>query len=208
MGLINWSIAKLYDPFMRSVEKNCLGAWRQELLSGLDGNVLEVGAGTGVNLDHYPAGISELVLTEPDRHMRARLSPKLVNLPIPHRVIDTAAEQLPFADASFDAAVVTLVLCSVNHPEKSLDELYRILKPGGKLVLLEHVVDPDSLTVKRWQHRIEPLWKCCAGNCHLTRDTLSALQVAGFDTENIRRDRMRGAPALFAPLILGIAEKG
>lgn len=207
MGLLSWSMAKCYDAVMRNAETASLGGWRRELLNPLAGDILEVGAGTGVNLDYYSDSVASLTLSEPDRHMRAQLSKRLATVTIAHQIIDAPAETIPCPDHSFDAAVVTLVLCSVNHPEKSLSELYRVLKPGGKLALIEHVGAPDQQQLFTWQKRIEPLWKRCAGNCHLTRDTLSTLRSAGFHCQGIRHDTMRGGISIAAPTILGIAEK-
>lgn len=207
MGLLSWGMATFYDLVMRRTEATCLGQWRQELLQSLAGEVLEIGAGTGVNLDSYPDTVTRLVLSEPDRHMRNRIKRKLAVIPIDHDVIAAPAEALPFPDQSFDAVVATLVLCSVEHPEESLAELHRVLKPGGKLALIEHVGASSHTTLYQWQKRIEPFWKKCVGNCHLTRDTLAALQAGRFDCKNLQQDHMRGAVALVAPIIRGIAKK-
>ena len=207
MGMMNWGMAKLYDAVMRKVETASLGQWRRELLRDLDGDVLEIGAGTGVNLAYYPDRLDRLVLTEPDRHMRARLVVRMKNLPVRHEVVDATAEKLPFPDNSFDVAVVTLVLCSVEHPDRSLGELYRVLKPGGKLALIEHVAAFEPGLLHRWQQRLEPIWKRCAGNCHLARDTRSAIRLAGFNCDGLQQDHMHGAPAIASPTIRGIAEK-
>ncbi|NIQ95484.1 MAG: class I SAM-dependent methyltransferase [Desulfuromonadales bacterium] len=207
MGFLSWAMARYYDAIMANAERSCLGQWRSELLAGLSGRVLEIGAGTGVNLRYYPAAVSELVLTEPDRHMRSRLDAKLADLSIPHHLIGTTAESLPFANESFDAAVVTLVLCSVHDQQQSLAELNRVLKPGSAIALIEHVAAAGPGRTLRLQQRLEPLWKRCAGNCHLTRDTLAAFRTGGFNTSAIARDTMLGAPKFAAPVIRGIAEK-
>jgi len=207
MGIFSWGIARFYDSVMLRAENACLGQWRQNLLASLSGKVLEIGAGTGMNLKYYPDTITSLTLTEPDRHMRARLEKKLDGETRSHQLVDASAEDLPFNDNSFDAAITTLVLCSVAQPDRCLTELRRILKPGGKLILLEHVVDPERGQIYKWQKRIEPFWTCCAGNCHLTRDTLQSLQQNGFTTANVHRDTMRGAVSFVSPVIHGIAEK-
>ncbi|PLY03229.1 MAG: methyltransferase type 11 [Desulfuromonas sp.] len=207
MGILSWSTARLYDTVMQHTEKVCLGPWRRELLADLSGSVLEIGAGTGANLDYYPETITEYVLAEPDHHMRQRLAKKLASRGLTSRLYDNVAENLPFADNAFDNAVATLVLCSVSSPGRSLEELYRVLRPGGSLILIEHVVDPNRSGVYRWQRRIEPFWRCCAGNCHLTRDTFSTLNDAGFDCRQLQRDSMHGAVSLVAPVIRGIAKK-
>jgi ubiquinone/menaquinone biosynthesis C-methylase UbiE len=139
--------------------------------------------------------------------MRARLQKKLAPLAISHEVVDASAESLPFPDQSFDAVVITLVLCSVIHPEKSLAEINRVLKPGGKLALIEHVGAPARTLTLKWQKRIEPFWRSCAGNCHLTRDTRATVEAGGFNCDNLKHDSMCGAVALVAPTIRGLAEK-
>ena len=207
MGLLSWGMAKFYDAVMRRAEAACLGQWRLELLVDLSGKVLEIGAGTGVNFEYYPKAVTELTLSEPDRHMRLQLDKKLAALQINHEVVDASAEVLPFPDHSFDAVVVTLVLCSVHHPELALSEFFRVLKPGGKLALIEHVTAPDQTNTLKWQKRIEPFWKRCAGNCHLTRNTLATLKKGGFNCDNVQQDSMRGAVSFVAPVIRGIAEK-
>ena len=207
MGLMNWGMATFYEAMMRQAEANSLGAWRQELLPSASGRVLEVGVGTGVNLRYYPEDVTELVLTEPDRHMLNQLRKKLAGSNLPIQVVNAPAEVLPFPDAAFDSAVVTLVLCSVMHPEKSLSELHRVLKPGGKLILIEHVRATENRQLFGWQKRIEPFWKRFAGNCHLTRDTLQQVHAVGFDCQNLQTDSMRGALSIASPVIRGIACK-
>jgi len=207
MSLISWGIASLYDRIMSRAERACLGQWRQELLFPLRGRVLEIGAGTGINLAYYPPSVTSLILAEPDRNMRRRLAGRLLDQTRRVEVIAATAEQLPFPDNSFDAIVSTLVYCSVQSPAASLKEAWRVLAPGGKLALIEHVGAIDNAVLCRWQRRVEPFWKRCAGNCHLTRDTLASLRSAGFACEAIRRDTLHGAIWLVEPIIRGIAEK-
>lgn len=207
MGLLSWGMATFYDAVMRKAESSSLGAWREELLKNITGEVLEIGAGTGVNLNYYPDTVTSLTLSEPDQQMRRQLTKKSAETKLPHEIVAAAAEKLPFPDQSFDVAVVTLVLCSVEHPERCLDELHRVLKPGGKLAVIEHVGAAEQQNVYKWQKRIEPFWKRCAGNCHLTRDTLTTMQDNGFNCDNMQRDSMRGATFFVAPTIRGIAEK-
>ena len=207
MGFLSWGMATFYDAVMRKAELKSIGAWREELLKNISGDVLEIGAGTGVNLGYYPDSITTLTLSEPDPQMRRQLENKLATMPFSHEIIATAAEELPFADRSFDSVVATLVFCSVEHPERCLGELYRVLKPGGKLAVIEHVGAAEQQNIYKWQKRIEPFWKRCAGNCHLTRDTLTTMQRNGFNCDNMQRDSMRGATFFVAPTIRGIAEK-
>jgi len=207
MDLVTRLIARYYDAAMHRVENLCLGSWRRQLLHSAKGNILELGAGTGANLKHYPPTIARLCLTEPDRHMRTRLREKASRACLIHHLVAAEAENLPFADQTFDAVVATLVFCSVKNVGSTLEEVFRILKPNGELLLIEHVVASGPGRTRRWQKRIEPIWKRCAGNCHLTRDTRSSLERAGFDCSGIIRDRMLGAPFFAAPVIRGIARK-
>ena len=206
MSLSTLLLAPIYDRLMCASEDACLAGWRGELLSGLVGHVLEIGAGTGANLPHYGPAVEHLVAAEPDRHMRKRLAAKLSTTRARSvDLSDASADRLPMPDASFDAVVSTLVLCSVADPDRALSEYRRVLKPGGKLVFIEHVVAGDNPGRRRWQHRIEPVWKRAFGNCHLTRDTGAALERAGFVFERIERQSMRKANPLVRPTIRGIA---
>jgi ubiquinone/menaquinone biosynthesis C-methylase UbiE len=196
--------AAIYDPFMRGTEEACLVAWRRDLLSSLSGRVLEIGAGTGANVPLYPSAVTALVLAEPDPHMLARLRPRAP----PHaELLSAACDSLPFPDASFDAAVSTLVLCSVSDPSRALSELHRVLRPGGTFAFLEHVAAMPGSSRLAWQRRIEPFWKHIAGNCHLTRHTGEAIREAGFVVEQETRESMRKAMPWFRPSIRGIARK-
>jgi ubiquinone/menaquinone biosynthesis C-methylase UbiE len=198
-------MAAIYDRFMRSTERACFEAWRRELLSPLTGDVLEIGAGTGRNLDHYPR-LDRLVLAEPDRHMRAKLVTRTGTSSVARSidVVPWTAEALDAPDASFDAVVSTLVLCSVEDVDRSLREIRRVLRPSGKLVFLEHVVS-DRRSRRVWQERLEPFWRPIAGNCHLCRDTARALEDAGFTFDPIVRDSARKALPIVRATIRGYA---
>jgi ubiquinone/menaquinone biosynthesis C-methylase UbiE len=202
---MSWLMSKLYDRVMADAERACLVAWRADLLRGLAGAVLEVGAGTGANLRHYPPDVTRLVLAEPDPHMRRELELRLSGHTPPPELVDATSEALPFPDAIFDAVVITLVLCSVPDPDRTLAELRRVLRPGGALIYLEHVAadeDPDRLA---WQHRIEPVWRHLAGNCHLTRRTADSIRRAGFRIERESRESMRKAFFFTRPTVRGLA---
>jgi ubiquinone/menaquinone biosynthesis C-methylase UbiE len=196
--------AAIYDPFMRRTEEACLLGWRLDLLSSLSGRVLEIGAGTGANVPLYPPSVTSLVLAEPDPHMLARLRARA---PARAELLAASCESLPLPDSSLDAVVSTLVLCSVPEPSRALAELYRVLRPGGTFVFLEHVAAVDAPTRLAWQRRIEPLWKRIAGNCHLTRPTGDTIRAAGFVVEQETRESMRKAMPWFRPSIRGIARK-
>jgi len=200
--------AAIYDRFLQTSEVACLHQWRAELLADLAGQVLEVGAGTGLNLPHYPRTLSRLVLSEPDPHMRRKLAEKVrAERWDQGEVQDGSLEALPHPAATFDAVVGTLVLCSVPRLDHALGEIYRVLRPGGRFVFLEHVAAENRPRRLRWQRRIEPVWKRLAGNCHLTRRTADAILATGFVIVEIKRESMRKAVPIVRPTIRGVAVK-
>jgi len=201
-------LAAIYDGFMCETERACLGAWRDELLGGLAGEVAEVGAGTGANLPHYPSPVTRLTLLEPDRAMRKHLVARRAADPGRAQKIDIAdapAEALPFGDASLDAVVGTLVLCTVRDPARVLAEVRRVLKPGGAYVFLEHGAADEGSPRLWWQRRLEPAWGLIADGCRLTRRADEALAMAGFRIETSRRESMRKAWPIMRPTIRGVA---
>lgn len=201
-------LAGIYDTFLRRFETRGLATWRQELLAEVRGVVLEIGAGTGLNLPHYPLALQQLVLAEPDSFMRRRLKRKLAALGRPGVRIDPSpAEYLDLPDASCDYVVSTLVLCTVVEPLACLAEIVRVLRPGGRLLFLEHVLNEDQPTIARWQRRLTPWWRRCSGNCHLDRQTGLALGAAGLQVETLQRAPFPGGPALAGPVIRGSAWK-
>ena len=205
---MSWLMAAVYDRFTRGSNEACLDRWRAELLRDLSGEVLEVGAGTGVTLPHYPKKVTRLVLCEPDPHMRRKLQAKRDAAGAKHiEISDASLEALPAAPASLDAVVCSLVLCSVPDQQAALKEIQRVLKPGGKLVFLEHVAADGKPNRLKWQRRIEPVWKHLMGNCHLTRRTEAALIAAGFKIERIERESIRKALPIVRPSIRGVARK-
>jgi len=205
---MSWLMAAIYDRFMRGSEEACLGQWRGELLQGLTGEVLEVGAGTGVSVPHYPKSVTRLVLSEPDPHMRRRLQARRGSSGGPRvEISDASIEALPMAPASFDTVTASLVLCSVPALHPALAEIFRVLRPGGRFVFLEHVAADRNPKRLKWQQRIEPVWKRLAGNCHLTRRTEEAIIAAGFEIEWIRRESIRKAMPLARPSIRGVARR-
>lgn len=203
-------LAALYDGFMRETERECLGAWREELLSGLAGDVAEVGAGTGLNLAHYPQSVARLTLAEPDRAMRRHLEARQSTAPGRVQevdIVDAPAEALPFPDGSLDAVVGTLVLCSVRDPAVVLAEVRRVLKPGGAFVFLEHGPAAEGSRRLWWQQRIEPVWASVVDGCHLTRRADESIEAAGLRIETSQRESMRKAWPILRPTVRGVARR-
>ena len=200
---MSWLMAAVYDGMMRGSEEACLAGWRKELLADLSGAVLEIGAGTGSTLGLYPKAVTRLVMCEPDPHMRKKLKTKV---PAGVEVAAYSIEELPFQNA-FDAVVCSLVLCSVRDQKAALAQIRKVLKPGGRLVFLEHVAAEGKPNRLKWQRRIEPVWKHLMGNCHLTRRTEAEIQAAGFAIEKIQRESMRKALPVCRPSIRGVARR-
>jgi SAM-dependent methyltransferase len=204
--------AAFYDRALAASEENGLGDMRRALLAEARGRVVEIGAGTGVNLDLYGSGVEDLTLIEPDPHMGAKLRDRLAERaegvpgvsPPPARLVTAPAEAIPFDDDSFDTAVATLVLCTVPDPVAAIAELSRILRPGGRLLFIEHVRagDPDSA---RWQDRLEKPWRFMADGCHCNRDTEATLTASAFEIESIDHGVLPKSMPIVRPLIRGTA---
>jgi ubiquinone/menaquinone biosynthesis C-methylase UbiE len=200
-------MATFYDAFMGTMERAGVGAWRAALLADLGGRVLEVGAGTGANLPFYPSTVERLVVAEPDANMRAKLTKRIAAIGAAAEASDASLEKLPWADASFDAVVGTLVLCTVPDPARALAEIRRVLVPGGAFAYLEHVAadhDPGRLA---WQRRIEPVWGVIAGGCKLTRRTSETIRTAGFDVAGETRESARKALPIVRTMVRGVARR-
>lgn len=204
---MGWFVARVYDLIMRAPERKHIGAWRREILGQVAGDVLEIGAGTGANLDHYGKDLRNLTLLEPDPHMRSQLKAKLAQRDVPAKIGSAVAESLPFADGSFDWVVCTLVLCSVRDQRAALGEIYRVLRPGGGLAFIEHVLDPKDERNRRRQQRYQPLWGAVAAHCQVTRDTQASIVASGFDCANIEEGRMTIGPRIVRPMIWGQARR-
>jgi ubiquinone/menaquinone biosynthesis C-methylase UbiE len=199
--------ARFYDRLTARAERGGLGDMRRELLSSASGRVLELGAGTGHNLEHYPDAVTELVLAEPDPNMatllRERLDREGTAAGQPS-VIEAPAEELPFDDGTFDTVVATLVLCTVEDPGRALAEVRRVLVEGGRFLYLEHVRSARP-GLARWQDWLERPWGKFAGGCHPNRATDELLAGAGFWIDSLERDKLPKAPPLVRPVIRGVA---
>jgi ubiquinone/menaquinone biosynthesis C-methylase UbiE len=191
--------AFIYDISLALAERRGMAARRSELLASARGRVLELGAGTGLNLRHYPDGV-DLVVSEPDPAMRARLRRRAGSAVT---VVDAGAERLPFPDDSFDTVVSTLVLCTVADPVAALAEVRRVLAPGGRLLLIEHV-RADAPRLARRQDRFAGLWHTVAMGCRCNQPTVELLERAGLSLE-LAPSRWRSMPSLVAPLVVGAA---
>lgn len=200
MSLWRRIFAAGYDRATAGAERGALGSARRELVGSARGRVLEIGAGTGANLSHYPGDI-QVVLTEPDAHMAKRLRAKSGELP----AVEASADALPFPDESFDTVVATLVFCSVPDVPAALREVRRVLVPGGSLLFLEHVRGQQGSKLERWQDRVNPSWRAIACGCNCNRDFLGYLSAAGFAVDEVRHEAWPFMPALVRPVVIGTA---
>lgn len=195
----------LYDRCFKAAEEAGLRDMRREVLAGARGRVLEIGAGTGLNLDLYPhEGLDSLVVTEPDPHMFKQLRERAAKVCAGAELVQAGGEDLPFDDDSFDTVTVTLVLCTVPDQPATLQEIRRVLKPGGQLLFLEHVRSnhPD---LAKWQDRLEKPWRFLGDGCHCNRDTEAGLKAAGFELSGVEHPQLPKAPPIVRPMVQGSA---
>ncbi len=194
----------IYDRAFAATEEAGLREMRRGLVPEARGRVLELGAGTGANTELYPESVEELVLAEPDPFMARKLRAKLAESGRAASVSEAPAERLPFDDASFDTAVVTLVLCTVPDPKAALAEVARVLKPGGRLLFLEHVRSTEP-GLARWQDRLEKPWRFLGDGCHCNRDTIATIAASALEVTDVQRDKLPKAPPIVEPLVRGSA---
>jgi ubiquinone/menaquinone biosynthesis C-methylase UbiE len=193
--------ARLYDPFLALGERRGMRERRRSLLAGAHGRVLEIGAGTGLNLPHYSDAVFELVLVEPEPGMRAKLSRRAAGSA---RVVGASAEALPFPDASFDCVVSTMVLCTVDDVAATLSEVRRVLRPGGRLLFVEHVRS-DAPGLARRQDRLAAAWHAFGSGCRCNQPTLALLAAGGLRPDRVQIGAWRGMPRIVHPLVAGHA---
>jgi ubiquinone/menaquinone biosynthesis C-methylase UbiE len=196
--------AALYETVSKGSEAAGIRERRRQLLAAAEGSTLEIGAGTGLNLAHYPQAVTQLVLTEPDRHMRRRLQQRLDALGREAEIVEASAEGLPFPDATFDTAVATYVLCSVADQDAALREIARVLKPSGRLLFLEHVRSEEPKLARR-QDRVRPLYNLFG--CNPNRDTLARIHASPLTVESVEHGEVPKAPKVERPLIVGAARR-
>jgi ubiquinone/menaquinone biosynthesis C-methylase UbiE len=203
MSGLDRAFAAVYDPLLGPTERRWLGEQRRRLLEQATGEVLEIGGGTGANLDHY-GSVDRLVVAEPYEPMRRRLEARARHTGRSIDVDAAPAEKLPYGDASFDTVVSTLVLCTVGDVQAALAEVRRVLRPSGRLLFLEHVRGHGRRG--RLQDLATPVWRLLAGGCHPNRDTISAMRRQGLRVERVEELRPRG-PLEFVvrPVVVGTA---
>ena len=195
--------AAFYDAFLWRGERRGMRERRGAVLAAARGRTLEIGAGTGLNLPHYPASVDELVLTEPVDAMSVRLRKRAEEIGPHARVVGAGAEELPFPDDHFDTVVSTMVLCTVEDPERSVAEIRRVLRPGGQLLFIEHV-RAESERLARWQDRLHKPWRVFGDGCNCNRPVLDLIG-AGVALERVDRATWRGMPRTVHPLVYGRA---
>jgi ubiquinone/menaquinone biosynthesis C-methylase UbiE len=196
--------ALIYDPFLWLGERLGMARRRRDLLAHAEGRVLEIGAGTGLNLRHYPDSIEALVLTEPVEPMARALERRVARLGRRARVCLAPAEALPFADDSFDTVVSTMVLCTVEDQARAVSEIARVLRPGGRMLFVEHLRS-ETERWGRWQDRLERPWAAFGCGCRCNRRTLDVIARSPMRIEESARASWHGMPPLVRPVAIGRA---
>jgi len=180
---------------------------RREVVPAAHGRVLEVGFGSGLNLPFYGPEVEAVTGLDPSSELLAMAAKKITDAPVPVELLSGSAEDIPFEDASFDTVVTTWTLCSIPHLDSALAEMRRVLKPPGDLVFIEHGRSPDN-RVEAWQNRLTPLWRRCAGGCHMNRDMETLIAAAGFHITRLRTGYMVKGPRPLTYHYEGTAKRG
>lgn len=202
MNIWGGIFARYYDSVMQASEEHGLSRMRGELLARARGRTLEIGAGTGLNLAHYPEAVGTLTLCEPEEPMARRLRSAAAGRDA--TVLVAPAEALPVPDGSVDTVVSTLVLCTVRDPAAAVAEIRRVLAPGGQLLFLEHVRSPDDPELARRQDRWDPAWKRVGHGCRCNRSTVTTLRDGGLRVEH-ESTYIPKAPSIVRPAVMGAA---
>ncbi|WP_231558423.1 class I SAM-dependent methyltransferase [Modestobacter caceresii] len=199
--------AWMYARTAAAMERHGAAKHRQRLLADISGRVLEVGAGSGANFPHYPPAVTELVAVEPEPRLRALAEAATSGAAVPITVVDGVADRLPSPDGTFDAAVSSLVLCSVPDQATALGELRRVVRPGGRLFFWEHVRASGRAAAQAQRALDATVWPILGGGCHTARDTAATIEQAGFTIERIEHFAFPDAriPLPTKPQILGTA---
>ena len=187
--------ARCYLTLSAKADDRGAGEHRARLLAGLAGRVIEIGAGNGRNFPHYPVTVTEVLAVEPDDILRAHAQAAAATAPVPVKVAAGHASALPAGDGSFDAAIASLVLCSVPSQQQALAEITRVLRAGGQLRFYEHVRSAAPM-LGLLQDAITPVWSRAGGGCHPNRDTTSAIRAAGFTIDDLDRFAFKPSAAL------------
>src|SRR6476646_7396766 len=203
MGLMSRWFALTYDRSMARMEKVGFRELRERSIGQAKGDVLEIGGGTGSNLKYYGPAVTSLTITEPEEPMLKRLEKKVREQGSAAKVVRAPAEELPFEDDSFDTVVSTLVLCGVSDQRQALREIHRVLRPGGRLLFIEHVRSDDPKLAKK-QDRLNGLNKFLVG-CECNRATLDAIRAEGFEVDSLEQTTLNKVPKFVAPAIVGSA---
>jgi ubiquinone/menaquinone biosynthesis C-methylase UbiE len=189
MGLYDrWIVPWLLDLAMRN---RLLDHYRHQTVASARGLVLEVGVGSGVNLPLYGPAVTHVVGLDPSPELLRLASKRAAEVVIPVSLLRASAEHLPLSDSVFDTIVMTWTLCSIPNPMAALTEMRRVLRPGGRLIFVEHGLSPEVSTA-RWQHRLTPYWKRISGGCHLNRKMDDLIRAAGFQIDAIEMAHMQG----------------
>ena len=186
-----------------AMKQSMLSERRAALVPRAKGTVLEVGIGSGLNLPYYSHEVERLYGVDPSPQLLAMARSNARKAQLAVELVCESAERLPFADASFDCAIMTWTLCSIPHAGRALREVHRVLKPGGELFFAEHGLAPDA-RVAAWQRRLTPLWRPLAGGCHLDRPIDELIRAAGFEIAEVQ-DRYLKGPKPFTYMYEGSA---
>ena len=200
--------ARMWIRESRRAESHGAAEHRDELLAGVSGRVIEVGAGSGTNFAHYPAEVSEVVAVEPEPTLRAAAAEAAMAAPVPVSVVDGLADSLPAEDQSFDVVVASLMLCSVPDQDHALAEFRRVLRPGGELRFYEHVQATTQPMASVLKFAEKTFWPIVGAGCHPARHTGAAIERAGFEMQRCRRFAWSPAfPMPKVPHIVGSARR-
>jgi len=211
LGLNERLFALWYPVVVERAERAGQRETRRELVAGASGRTLEIGAGSGLNLEHYTAAVTELVVSEPSSHMLTHLRAKLADGPPPvgsWKLVQVGGEELPFEDQSFDTVLATFVMCTIPDPERALAEIARVLKPGGRYLFLEHVHAGEDTLLGRFQDLVELPHRYIAAGCYPNRRTERLLEQSPLQIESVEHGRQPRSLPTVRPTILGSALAG